>query len=240
MTAIGLCSAALIVTVVSFTRPFIAANQSAALGSAVFSVLPGAESKRTIRLATDSPDSAAGAKAHSTLPARQIVYAGYSRDGELVGVAIEARGPGFQDTIRLLYGYAPDRRRVIGIFVLESRETPGLGDRIEFDPDFLRNFSDLSIDNIQFVKAGRSSRAKRNPAQNAGDDAIYAGEIEGISGATISSRAVARIVSTSIETMAPLIADQPSGAFASTEPSRKTPLTGTNAKTKTTGGSEDR
>ena len=44
---------------------------------------------------------------------------------------------GYQDVIRVLYGYSFDTEAIIGIRVLESKETPGLGDKIETDPDFL-------------------------------------------------------------------------------------------------------
>ena len=44
---------------------------------------------------------------------------------------------GYQDVIRVLYGYSFAEEAVVGIRVLESKETPGLGTRIETDPDFL-------------------------------------------------------------------------------------------------------
>ncbi len=61
-------------------------------------------------------------------------------EGRLVGVAMEAEGKGFQDTIRLIYGYSPDKQQVIGMEVLESKETPGLGDKIIKDEEFLDEF----------------------------------------------------------------------------------------------------
>jgi electron transport complex protein RnfG len=64
--------------------------------------------------------------------------------------------------------------------VLESRETPGLGDKIYKDADFVGSFSPLSIDpNIVAVKKGTKSRPN---------------EIDAITGATISSKAVVRII----------------------------------------------
>jgi electron transport complex protein RnfG len=118
-----------------------------------------------------------------------LVFAGYDDQGRLVGLAIEAQGMGYQDVIRLLYGYALDQEAIIRIRVLDTRETPGLGDRIETDPDFLRNFErlDVSLDDsraalrhpIEMVKPGE----KESPWQ-----------IDGITGATISSRAVAQML----------------------------------------------
>jgi electron transport complex protein RnfG len=66
--------------------------------------------------------------------------------------------------------------------VLESRETPGLGDKIIKDDTFLANFRDLAVDpEVVVVKAGRSRD----------------NEVDAISGATISSKAVVRIINES-------------------------------------------
>ncbi|MBW1687048.1 MAG: FMN-binding protein, partial [Deltaproteobacteria bacterium] len=92
---------------------------------------------------------------------------------------IPAEGAGFQDTIKLIYGYDPTRRRVVGMQVLESRETPGLGDKIIKDDSFLDCFRDLAISpDVVAVKKGRTQD----------------NEIDAISGATISSLAVVRII----------------------------------------------
>ena len=66
-----------------------------------------------------------------------------SESGALVGFAIPAEGAGFQDTIKLIYGFDAASHRVVGMGVLESRETPGLGDKIAKDADFLASFRDL-------------------------------------------------------------------------------------------------
>ena len=91
-----------------------------------------------------------------------------------------AAGPGFQDTIAILYGYKPAETLVVGMEVLESRETPGLGDKIYKDAEWVGAFSALSIDpEIVAVKNGTRSDAN---------------EIDAITGATISSKAVVRII----------------------------------------------
>ncbi|EDN65464.1 Electron transport complex, RnfABCDGE type, G subunit [Beggiatoa sp. PS] len=108
------------------------------------------------------------------------LYAGYNVEGHLVGYAIVAEGPGFQDTIRLLYGYRPDEKKIVGMEILESRETPGLGDKIYKDADFVANFKALTVEpSIVLVKKGTKSK------QN---------QVDAISGATISSKAVVRII----------------------------------------------
>ena len=61
------------------------------------------------------------------------------------GCPTRIRGMGYQDFIRLLYGYSFDAEAIVGVRILESRETPGLGDRIETDPEFVNNFLGLDV-----------------------------------------------------------------------------------------------
>jgi len=97
-----------------------------------------------------------------------------------VGYAIPAAGPGFEVTIGILYGYEPGEKLVVGMEVLESRETPGLGDKIYKAAEFVGAFSALSVEpQIVAVKKGTKSGAN---------------EIDAITGATISSKAVVRII----------------------------------------------
>jgi len=96
-----------------------------------------------------------------------------------MGYAVVGSGNGFQDTIRLLYGYDPVQRAVKGMYILDSKETPGLGDKIYKDPDFVSQFSHVNVDpTIELVKGGRT-------ADN---------HIDAITGATISSDAVVKII----------------------------------------------
>jgi electron transport complex protein RnfG len=135
-------------------------------------------------------------KAHG----EQLVYAGYDDREELVGLAVEARGMGYQDVIGLIYGYSFSEEAIIGIQVLESKETPGLGDKIETDPAFLENFERLDVslrddlsemaNPIVPVKHGE----KTNPW-----------EVDGITGATISSVAIADILNQSAQYWVPRI-----------------------------------
>ncbi|NNF22841.1 MAG: FMN-binding protein, partial [Saprospiraceae bacterium] len=130
----------------------------------------------------------------------KIIYAGFDDNDKLVGYAIEASGIGFADIIRILYGYDPHKQEVIGFYVLESKETPGLGDKIEKDDVFLANFKDLDVslksdlsgpnNKVVTVKSG----AKKNKW-----------ELDGITGATISSRAIGDIIGTSTEMWLPVI-----------------------------------
>jgi electron transport complex protein RnfG len=169
----GLLSGLIIVVAYRATQPSITAYQAEQLRLAVFKVLPGVT--RIQRMVYQDGHLAASEDAD-----KQAVYAGYDAANRFVGYAIPGEGPGFQDTIRLLYGYLPDSKTVVGMEILDSRETPGLGDKIFKDAAFVANFKNLKIDPmIVAVKKGRKA------APN---------EIDAITGATISSKAVARII----------------------------------------------
>jgi electron transport complex protein RnfG len=174
----GLLSGLAIVGIYEATLPTITAYKAKVLREAVFKVLPG-----TTRI--EKLHYADGCLQASTSEQDDSIYAGYDSKEALVGYAITGEGPGFQDIIGLLYGYLPDKRVIVGMEVLESRETPGLGDKIYKDADFIANFFELAIDpTIVMVKKGRKS------APN---------EVDAISGATISSKAVVRIINESNE-----------------------------------------
>jgi electron transport complex protein RnfG len=173
----GLCSGLAVVGIFLLTQPRIERNRAEALEAAIFRVLRGASSRAAF--VRRDGDLVRRGEAAGAAPAGSIVYAGYDEDGALLGFAIPAEGPGFQDTIKLIYGYDPDARRVVGMEVLESRETPGLGDKILKDDAFLENFRDLAVaPEVVVVKGGRSRD----------------NEVDAISGATISSKAVVRII----------------------------------------------
>jgi electron transport complex protein RnfG len=196
MVGVGLLCGLLIVTVFEVTRPIIARNKAEALQRAIFQVLPEARSSATFRFEGENHFTSVDGEGAG----EPLVYAGYDEANRLAGIAVEAQGMGYQDVIRLLYGYSFAEDAVVGIRVLESRETPGLGDKIETDAGFLENFErlvvsltdDLSaiVHPIEFVKQGK----KEHPWQ-----------IDGITGATISSNAIANILSRSTAYWVPRI-----------------------------------
>jgi electron transport complex protein RnfG len=186
---VGVACALAIVSVYEVTRPIIQNNRVQLRRQAILDVLPDAT--QTVAFRWDQVAQEFD-RAPADSNSAELVFAGFDDDGQLVGLAIEAQGMGYQDVVRMLYGYSFAEQAVIGIRVLESRETPGLGDRIESDADFLRNFDNLDValnpqgtavaNRIVFVK----------PAEK-----LAAWQIDGITGATISSRAVAEMLSES-------------------------------------------
>jgi electron transport complex protein RnfG len=195
LVGVGVVCGLLIVSVFVLTGPVIARNEAAALQRAVFEVLPGAVARASFALTADG----------SLQPAQEgddpwrMVHAGYDGEGRLLGVAIEAQAMGYQDVIRLLYGYAPQSEAIVGMAVLASKETPGLGDKIEKDPAFRANFQALDVSlapdgSLQHPIVAVKHGTKSEPWQ-----------IDGITGATISSKAVANILRQSSAQWVPLV-----------------------------------
>lgn len=171
----GLISGIAIIGIYETTLPTITANKARELREAVFKVLPGVSQMQQFVWRGEQL-----IVAEDLQKDEEAVYGGYDENGEFVGYAIPGAGPGFQDTIGLLFGFTPEQQLVLGMEVLESRETPGLGDKIYKDANFVGSFSELSIDpEIVAVKKGTTSQPN---------------EIDAITGATISSKAVVRII----------------------------------------------
>ena len=158
------------------TKPIIDANNARALKAAVFKVVPGSTQMQKQALV----DGRLVVLSENETTDADVLYGAYDETGAFRGYAIENSGAGFQDTIRILYGYDPARQRVIGMEVLESRETPGLGDKIWKDESFVSDFYDLAIEPEIIVVKGAATKEN---------------EVDAITGATISSKAVVRIIS---------------------------------------------
>ena len=177
----GLLSGLTIVGVYRATLPVIRANDARFLRQAVFEVVPGSQTMQRLVWQGEGQDGEGGhlEPAAGVLGDEPSVYAAYTEAGRFVGFAIPAEGAGFQDTIRLLYGFDPERERIVGMEVLESRETPGLGDRIYKDQEFVQQFRDLAVEpQVTLVK----------------EEPTAPNQVDAITGATISSAAVVTII----------------------------------------------
>jgi electron transport complex protein RnfG len=198
MVGIGLACGLLIVTVFQGTAPVIAANRAELLQRAIFEVLPEATSSKSYALAGGDRFEPMG-EGESTLDAdARVVHAGYDDEQRLVGFALEASAMGYADLITLLYGYDHREQQVVGMVVLQSKETPGLGDRIETEPDFVANFAalDVSLDDSGAAKQNPIAAVKQGTKQ-------HPWEVDGITGATISSKAVVAALERSTSFWAP-------------------------------------
>lgn len=183
----GAIAGFLIVFVYGWAQPRIEAHRAEALRVAVREVL--AEPDRYDTLYVHEGALVARPPAAADPRALEHVYVGYDAEGRRVGFAAVAAEPGFQDVIRLLFGYDPETETILGMKVLESRETPGLGDKIEKDSAFVAEF-DGAAPPLVGVKQG----AGRGP-----------GEVDMITGATISSRTVIAAINRQVERLGPLM-----------------------------------
>lgn len=196
MVGVGVFCGLLIVSVFQVTLPVIERNKAEALQEAIFHVLPSASTSAAYRL-----DEAGGFKLVEDAGAgEQLVYAGYDDAQQLVGLAVEAQGMGYQDVIAVIYGYSFAEQAIIGIQVLESKETPGLGDKIETDPAFLENFKRLDV---SVREDGLALAHPVVPVKHGAKAEPW--EVDGITGATISSVAIANLLDRSAQYWVPKI-----------------------------------
>jgi len=184
----------LVVLTFRVTAPMIETNKRLAIERALYQVVPGSVSRQDFLI-----------RGSDIVPAEDdlegtALYAGYDAEGQLKGVAQEAAAAGYQDVIRILYGYDPYCQCIRGIRVLKMAETPGIGDKISKDQTFQKNFIALEAKvnaagtglehDIVLVKQGTKTQAW---------------EIDAITGATISSRAVAKMLNASGQETIPSI-----------------------------------
>lgn len=149
-----------------FVEPKIEENRLREERQAVFSVLPDVADYRVIEKRIDKKDVVK-------------IFRGVDKDGKLVGYAFLASGPGFQGIITMMVGLNVDMKHLTGLKVLEQVETPGLGDKIR-EKWFEDQFKGLSIEpKIEYIK----NRKPEKPNQ-----------IQSITGATITTKAVANII----------------------------------------------
>ncbi len=92
-------------------------------------------------------------------------------DGQPNTVAFETFGKGYGGDVGLMVGINTDTAKIVGVGVTTHSETPGLGARAKTDPAFAAQFKDKML---------------TAPFAVSGDG----GQINALSGATITSRAV--------------------------------------------------
>ncbi len=109
-------------------------------------------------------------------------YKVFFSDGSHLGWVLRAGGTGFADRIELLIGLDPEVSTITGLYVLDQKETPGLGDNIT-TASFRGSFRNAPTDRPLAVVKGE-------PAEEH--------EIRTLSGATISSESVASIVNSAL------------------------------------------
>ncbi len=177
LSGFGAVAGLLIVLAFQWAHPRITAYQARVLHEAVKEVLGDPATADSVML-----------------PGGERVFAGYDQDHKLVGYAIVGAEPGFADVITVIFGYDPARKRLLGMKVLDNKETPGLGDKIVKDTLFVRGFTDAATP-LLGVKRGAGKGAEN--------------EVDMITGATISSRAVIGIINRKLAKVEPLLPKEP-------------------------------
>ncbi|HHW06980.1 MAG TPA: FMN-binding protein [Clostridia bacterium] len=117
-------------------------------------------------------------EAQGELPAGVTqVYEGLDENNRRIGIAYEAVGTGYGGEMKIAVGIDLSTNSLAGIKVLSHGETPGLGSRIETDEAFLSQF----------------------PGKPVGDPFAVGQDVDGITGATVSSVAVTATVGTTVQ-----------------------------------------
>jgi electron transport complex protein RnfG len=110
-----------------------------------------------------------------------IYYKAFDKDSKLIGVAFKAAGKGYSSTIETIVGMLTDGT-ITNIKVVAQNETPGLGARVA-EADFAGRFSNRNLPGLK--------------------------EVQAITGATISSKAVIDSVRRKAEEIKELIKNDP-------------------------------
>jgi electron transport complex protein RnfG len=131
------------------------------------------------------PGAARGEADENTIPGKRVFRA-LDGEGKLVGWVINGQGQGFGDKIELIIGLDAKAETLTGVFVLDQKETPALGDNIK-TKDFQERFVGIST-NVTLD-------AMRAPTDKA------TGTIQALTGATISSDAVCAIINRTVSSM---------------------------------------
>ncbi len=106
-------------------------------------------------------------------------------EGQLAGWVVKTAGQGYADKIEMLIGLDPMIEKITGIFVLDQKETPGLGNKIVTD-EWRSQFLAKSTGQALIAVKGNAKAGN---------------EIDAITGATISSKAVTDIVNAAVHNL---------------------------------------
>ncbi len=202
---IATVSGILIVGAYQMTAGARSSNQQKAREAAVFQVVPGATSYTEYALTADTATAILGAETTAPEGSRSV-FVGYNASGAMAGIALEGGAQGYSDIVQILYNYSPDCECVTGFTVLSSRETPGLGDKILKDAGFLANFKTPKNPGLDAkLNAEKSALANEIVTVKHGTK-THPWQVDAISGATITSRAVGKGINQSAKMVLPLVA----------------------------------
>lgn len=189
----------IIVGVYEYTLPAVNANKKLALERQVFKVIPSAKS--VVTYFTTPKGIIAAEPGQETAPAGgMIFYAVYDADHKLAGIAAEGSSAGYADQVRVLYAYDVDKHIINGLGVIAMRETPGIGDKIYTDQEYLKNFVALDVSlNADMTALANAVKTVKHGSKTG------PWQIDAIAGATVTSKAVGRGINESAQKLLPIL-----------------------------------
>jgi electron transport complex protein RnfG len=102
---------------------------------------------------------------------------------------VKSSGSGYADKIELLVGLDADADTISGLFILDQKETPGLGNKV-IETGWRKQFIGKPVaDALAVTKTGASKPI----------------EIDAVTGATISSDSVVQIINTALADLRPVL-----------------------------------
>lgn len=110
------------------------------------------------------------------------------KDGKLIAYVVPAESKGYGGAIKMVTAVTPDGK-VLDYKILQHNETPGLGDKAS-DPKFERQFQGKTADALEVVKTPTDKN------------------IQALTGATITSRAVTKGIKEAVEAVNAYAASQ--------------------------------
>ena len=179
LTLIAMISGASLSLVYGLTEGIIRDNLARELHASIFQVLPGAVDVTVIEASGSlfvEDDESSLKNIDDSDDEPLLLYKGLDADGESVGFAYVAEETGYGGIIKVMVGVDDETEQIIGVIILEHAETPGIGNKIE-DESFRNQFIGKTV-----------------------TDPIALGkDIQGITGATVSSHGVIHAVQKDLE-----------------------------------------
>ena len=178
LSLVGLISGAFLAGVAKLTEERIALNIQAEIQEAIKEVVDEAEVDQLVYEEEDF-----------------FVYRELDDENQLAGFAIQVTGVGFQDKITMMFGLDASLKEITGLTIIDQKETPGLGAKIEDWDAFLQFWENRDATGLLTLhKPPASSINELQPT-----------EINTITAATISSTKVLEIVNRSLQRVRELI-----------------------------------
>jgi len=169
LTSISVLSGASLAVIDSVTKEKVNINKQYALNKGLKKMMPDADNFKKEDIKSNG---------------KIIAIYRAVKGGTIIGWGFHLKGSGFLDKIEIIVAANNRMTRLLGLEVLEQKETPGLGDNMKKE-GFRKQFKGLSINaNIGFIK-------NRMPEKGSN-------KIQALSAATYSTRYLLDIINNNI------------------------------------------